>query len=142
MMSDLKRALRRLAPAVLLAAVACGVDDPVVPPPIETPEAGYDLRLVGGTSHTVPLMEVLPLVVEVERHPNGYEGPVTFTAEAPPGVIVIFRPATVLVSNETDVLVVAEGSVVPRTYQVIFRGTAQGRSDRVVVLDLTLTPAP
>lgn len=127
---------RLLLGATLLG---CGESLPTEPaPPIDP---GYQLRVVGGTSHTVALMEVLPLVLLIERAEGGYEGPVTFTADAPPGIVVIFRPTTVLVSDATDILLVAEGSVEPRRHQVTLRGTAPDRPDRLVVIDLDLTPA-
>lgn len=125
---------------VSLLASGCG-EDPVGPDPAPEPkEAGYELRVLGGTSHTAALREVLELEIVIDRPDGGYDGPVSFTAEAPPGIVVVFRPSTVLISNSTDVLVVADDSVEPRHHQVAIRGTAPDRPDRVLVLDVTVTP--
>lgn len=128
--------------ALLGAAMVAGCgEDAILPAPDEAPkEAGYDLRILGGTTHAVAPRELLELVVEVERADGGYDGPVTFTADAPPGIVVIFRPATVLISNSTDVLLVADDTVEPKRYQFTIRGTAPDRPDRTLVLDLTVTP--
>jgi hypothetical protein len=111
------------------------------PGPEQIP-AGYDIAIVGGGAHSADLMEVLGLVVEVERASGGYEGPVTFSADPPPGIVVIFRPTTVLNSNSTDVLVVADGSVTPRLYQIEFRGRATNGAERVTLLELTVQAPP
>lgn len=126
--------------AAVIALGSCGEPPTVPPPPPELP-AGYELRVLEGTTHTVALQQVLQLVLTVERLEGGYDGPVSFTAEAPPGIVVIFRPTTVLVSNFTDVLMVADPGVQPGTYQVIMRGRAPDRPDRSLTIGLTVTAA-
>lgn len=125
--------------AVLLT-VGCSEPAPVPMPPPPPVDPGYTLRMIGGVKHTAAVTEILPLVIEVERALGGYDGPVTFSAETPPGIVVIFRPPTVLISNETDVLVVAEAGVEPRLHQITIRGRAPDRPDRNIVLELTVTP--
>mgnify|MGYP006908238019 CR=1 FL=1 len=141
-MSDSLRRTRAAVLVVAAALAACG-DDPVTPGPGPNPEpgAGYELRVLQGTSHTLALQEVLQLVLVVDRADDGYQGPVSFTADAPAGVVVIFRPTMVLNSNATDILLVADATVEPKRHQVVLRGTAPDRPDRTVTLVLDFTPA-
>lgn len=124
--------------ALVVAPLGCGEPATLPDPDPEVP--GYELLVRGGTDRSAERMEVLELVIDVERQEEGYEGPVTFTSDAPEGIVVIFRPTTVLNSNSTDVLVVADGSVVPKLHQIAIHGTAPDRPDRVVILNFTVTP--
>lgn len=121
------RLLRRLP--LLVALAACGGDpvgpageeaapDPeVIPPP-------FVLTLPGDSTLAVAPNELAYLVVRVERTPEFTEV-LTFSALAPEGFVVIFRP-TEVVREETDLLLVAGAGVAPGAHHVTIRATAAG----------------
>lgn len=135
----------RLIRTVLLAGLASctGPAGPTEEPVVESPlaEAGYLIAIRGGDHRTSPVAQPLKLSIDITRQEGGWDGPITFTAEAPAGIVVGFRPATVL-RDFTDVIIVADASVEPRDHQVVFHGTVPGHADRVVALTLTLQPRP
>ena len=136
----------RLAPLGILAAlVGCtGPAGPTVPTGDPSDEqagrdAGYALAIRGGGHRIAELAQPVNLSIDISRDPEGYAGPITFVVEAPEGIIVGFRPATVL-HDFTNVILIAEADVEPRDHQVVFHGTAPGYLDQTVTLTLSLRP--
>jgi hypothetical protein len=130
----------RLAVCAVLAALACSTptappDDEELPPP----PAPYTLEVREGATHSVEHGEVLAVNLVVQRD-EGFEEPITFSAVAAPGIVVVFRPATVLHRDDTDLLIVADQTVAPKTHEVHLVGKVAGKADRSVVLALTVTP--
>ncbi len=108
-------------------------DDPALEKP------GYVLTIREGSQRIAEVAQPINISIDITREPGGYEGPITFVAEAPEGIVVGFRPATVL-RDFTDVILVADGGVEPRDHQVVFRGTVPGHVDQTVTLTLSLRP--
>jgi hypothetical protein len=105
-----------------------------VPPP----PAPYQLEVRQGISHEVAPGEVLAVDLLVRRD-QGFQEPITFSSIATPGIVVVFRPATVLHRDDTDLLIVADQTVTPITHDVHLVGKVAGKADRSVVLKLTVT---
>ncbi len=130
----------RLVCLAAMAVVACS--SPTTPPDNEElppPPAPYALEVREGAAHSVERGEVLAVNLVVHRD-QGFEEPITFTAVATPGIVVVFRPATVLHRVDTDLLIVADQTVSHATHDVKLVGKVAGKADRSVVLSLTVTP--
>lgn len=119
-----------------LALVSCETPTTpkeVVPPP----PAPFLLEIQQGDAHAVDHGEVLPINLLIHRE-EGFEEPINFSAEATPGILVIFRPALVLHRDDTEILIVAEQRVPATTHEVRLIGKVTGKADRSVVLELTV----
>jgi hypothetical protein len=125
---------------VLIVATGTGCESSTIlpedPPPIAG-TAGYTLSFKPAATHTVIPGEVLAIELFVNRE-DDFEEPVTLSARAAPGIVVIFRPPTLIHREESDLLVVAEQSSPRRTHQIEFTGRAEGRPDQTVTLSLTV----
>jgi hypothetical protein len=124
--------------ALILAAAGCS---PPTTPQVEAPptpaESGFGLSLGDTKAHTVVPGEVLAIQLFIARE-DGFEEPITLSASASPGIVVIFRPATVIRREESDLLVVAEQSSPRRTHLIQFTGHSPGRPAQSVTLSLTV----
>ncbi len=136
---------RASARGLVLAAALAGCTGPAGPteevePGPEVTPAGYALTIRGGDQRLADPAQPVWISIDIVRVEGGYDGPITFAAEAPEGIVIAFRPETVL-RDFTRVILVADARVEARDHQIIFRGTAPGRADQVVSFTLSIRPA-
>lgn len=125
-------------------SLACGsapTADPPEGPPPPPPPGAFRLTLKEGVAHDVARGEVLAVTLEVHREP-GFGAPIDFTFSSTAGIVVIFRPATVIQRDETDLLIVADQMVPPITHDVHLIGNVDGKPITSVVLKLSVSADP
>lgn len=137
-MTEHKRVNRTLA-GVLLPAVAIACSSPTAPPEEQEPGPagdGFSIAFEAST-HTLVPGEVLAIVLKIERA-GGFEGVIDLEASDAPGFVVIFRPATVIHRDDSDLLLVADQSTPRRTHQIQFTATSEGHPVKTAMLAVTV----
>lgn len=135
MMSEAtRRRLSALAMCLLLAACGRELTGPRAPEP-EPP--GYSLSVSPSSKATVKPGEELFLDLLIQRE-TGFEGQITFSAEAPQGIVAIVQPKVIIRRDDTDLVIVAAHSVARGKHDVVFTGMSEGLNNRVVVVELTV----
>jgi hypothetical protein len=122
----------------VFALSACS--SPTVPPEEQPPfhnGPSYSIDFGGTNAYTVTPGHVLAIHLKIQRD-EGFEGPIELSATDTPGVVVIFRPETVLHREESDLLVVADQSTARRTHLIEFTARSEGHPTRTAVLSLTV----
>lgn len=135
-MSEPWRGLRLLQVGILGGLLACA-EATLPPPPPPPPPAQFTLALRQGEDHGVVPTQLLKLDLIITREPQ-FTSLITFSAETPPGVVVIFRPTSVLTRNDTDILIVAAEETARGAHQVKLIGRADGAPEQSVVFTLTV----
>jgi hypothetical protein len=135
----MKRWIRTASLVGVLSACA-GSPHPVLeeePPDNEMAPPAFTLSLPGDSTIDIVPNELFAIVVGVERSPD-FEEPITFSALVPEGIVLIFRP-TVVIRDETDILLVAETAVPVGRHTVTIR--AEGSSGAVQTAPLLIDVA-
>jgi hypothetical protein len=132
-----------MARGVLLAVCAvtlfgCSEPPPTSPegPPTNT-GPGFSIRFRNTNAYTVVPGEVLAIDLVIDRE-EGFEGPINLEASDAPGIVVIFRPETVLHRPDSDLLIVADQTTQRRKHQIEFRARSEGHSVKTAMLELTV----
>ncbi len=129
---------RPMALALGLLALSCNNPpvDPIIPPP--PPQAArFTLVLREGTVQRISQGEVLELTLLATRDLD-YTGTIAFSATTPVGVVMVFRPSTILSSEETQIRLVVETRAERTLHRITLRGTDNVGATRDVVLELTV----
>lgn len=137
-MSDFRCAARMLASAVLGVAVI-GCNSPTVPPEEQLPlNPGPGFSIAFETNaHTLVPGEVLAIDLLIERE-EGFEGAIDLTASDTPGIVVIFRPPTIIHRDDSDLLLVADQGTARQTHLIEFTARSKGHPARTAVLSVTV----
>jgi hypothetical protein len=132
------RSRRWLFGALGAMSLGCTQPPPTLP---EGPPAyqgpGFSIRFRDTDTYTVVPGEVLAIDLVIDRE-EGFEGPIDLSASDAPGVVVIFRPATVLHRPDSDLLIVADQTTQRRTHQIQFTATSEGHPTKTATLSLTV----
>ena len=138
--------MRAVAASTLVVTLFTGCGEaPTGPEPLDgTPgpdlEApAFVLALPGDSTLAVATTELAAFEIRIERR-EGFSEVVTFTASAPDGFVVLFRP-TEVVTEQTDLLLVAGAEVAPGTHLVTITATASGGATQTATLTVALSPA-
>jgi hypothetical protein len=105
-------------------------------PPANT-GPGFSIRFRNTNAYTVVPGEVLAIDLVIDRD-EGFEGAIELEASDAPGIVVIFRPETVIHRPDSDLLIVAEQSTQRRTHQIEFSARSEGHPVKTAVLSLTV----
>ncbi|MEO8479718.1 MAG: hypothetical protein ABI542_08800 [Gemmatimonadota bacterium] len=129
---------RPMTLALGLLALSCKNPpaDPIIPPP-PPPAARFTLVLREGAVQRISQGEVLALTLLATRDVD-YTGAIAFSATAPEGVLMVFRPPTILSSEETQIRLVVDNTAERTLHRITLRGTDNVGATRDVVLELTV----
>ena len=136
-MSDFRGTARALAGALFAVAVL-GCNSLTVPPEEKAPPPGPGFRIsFEASAHTLVPGELLAIDLLIERE-EGFEGVIDLTASDTPGIVVIFRPPTVIHRDDSDLLVVADQSTARQTHLIQFTASSEGHPTKTATLAVTV----
>jgi hypothetical protein len=120
-----------------LIVLGCSESPTVVEEPPTNSGPGFNIRFRDTNAYTVVPGEVLAIDLVIDRE-EGFEGAIDLEASDAPGIVVIFRPETVLHRPDSDLLIVADQSTQRRLHQIEFRARSEGHAVRTTLLQLTV----
>lgn len=101
------------------------------------PAARFTMTLERGATLVLAPGEVAEPFLRITRDP-GFDGPVTFSVEPPPGVLVVFRPETILGADFAEMRVVVAQSAERTSHQIRLVGRATDGAETATILALTV----